>query len=303
MRTEQKLPIALGLAIILIVCVKAFLPTPFKNRELQKEFWVSKTHVDEQFATVIGGDSRVYRGFATEVFEEQTGASAYNFGYSSAGWSSEYLNFLWSKLDTSSSKATLILGLSPHSFTDRGAKNEHFHTFTSLSDFEIFRGIELSKYLKHFSPYKPEELVKSALGIPDETMYFEDFRSGGWVHSHKLPEDSTSAIPSYQKTFSENHVSSEMEAQFVHTVEAFIQDKHIRVIAYRSPTTNQMAGIEDSMSGFNETQLKGQLEAVGVEWIDFDNNRFRSYDGSHLHYEGALKLTQELAQFYLKNER
>jgi hypothetical protein len=295
MQTKHKLPIALGLAIILIICVKVVLPKPFKNRELQKEFWVSKTHVDKRFATVIGGDSRVYRGFSTEVFKEQTGVSAYNFAYSSAGWSKEYLNFLWSKLDTSSSKATLILGLSPHSFTGRGAKNEQFNTFASLSDFEVFRGTKLSKY-------KPEELVKGALGIPDETMYFEDFRSGGWVHSHKLPEDSTSAIPTYQKTFKGNHVSPQIEAQFVSTVGAFIQDKSIRVIAYRSPTTNQMADLEDSMSGFDETQLKGQLEAVGVECIDFDNNRFRSYDGSHLHYEAALQLTEELAEFYLKKE-
>ena len=302
MQTKHKLPIALGLAIILIVCVKAFLPKPFKNRELQKEVWVGKTHVDEQFTAVIGGDSRVYCGFATEAFEEQTGVSAYNFGYNSAGWSLDYLNFLLSKLDTCSSEATLIVGLSPHSFTDRGAENEQFNTFASLSDFEVFRGTELSKYLKFFSPYKPDELIKSALGIPDETMCFEDFRSGGWVRSHKLPEDSTSAIPSYQKSFRGNHVNPQVQAQFVSTVAAFIQDKSIRVIAYRSPTTNQIADIEDSMSGFNETRLKGQLEAVGVEWIDFDNNRFRSYDGSHLHYEAALQLTEELAEFYLEKE-
>lgn len=299
MRIERKLPAALGLSIVLIVCIKAFLPEPFKNRDVQKEFWVTKTHVDEKFNVAVGGDSRVYRGFSTEIFEKKTAASAYNFGYSSAGWSEEYLNFLVGKLDTTKSNATLILGLSPHSFTDRGANNKHFSTFTSLSDFEVFRGTELSKYLKEFAPYTPEELVKTLLNIPDETMYFEDFRSGGWVHSHKLPEDSTSAIPSYKKTFQSNHLNPEIEADFVDYLKRLIQENNIRVIAYRSPTTDQMESIEDSMSGFDEAKLKQQLQAIGVEWIDFKSGQFRSYDGSHLHYEGAIQLTTELADYYL----
>ncbi len=299
MRIERKLPAALGLSIVLIVCIKAFVPAPFKNRDVQKEFWVTKTHGDEKFSVVVGGDSRVYRGFATEIFEKKTATSAYNFGYSSAGWSKEYLNFLIDRLDTAKSDATLILGLSPHSFTHRGADNKHFKSFTSLSDFEVFRGTELSKYLKAFAPYTPEELVKALLRIPDETKYFEDFRSGGWVHSYKIPEDSTSAIPSYKKTFQSNHVNPEIEAEFIDYLNRLIQEKNIRVIAYRSPTTDQMESIEDSMSGFDEAKLKYQLQAVGVEWIDFDNGHFRSYDGSHLHYEGAIRFTTELADYYL----
>lgn len=301
MGARLKITSSLLLAAILIVCIKLFVPAPFKNRELKKEFWVGKTHTPEVFAVIVGGDSRVYRGFATEVFIEQTNATAHNLGYSSAGWSQEYLQFLLSKLDTNNSEPTLILGLSPHSFTDRGAKNEHFNTFASLSDFEIFRGTVLSQHLKHFSPYKPEELVKKAFGLKKKSTYFEDFRAGGWVHSYKVPEDSTSAIPSYKKTFKDNHVNPELISNFVETIDQFL-DQDIRVIIYRSPTTNQMEAIEDSMSGFDESALKAQLETVGAEWIDFNNNLYRSYDGSHLHYESAIQLTEELSNYYLHKD-
>lgn len=301
MTAKRKITTSLLLTACLIVCIKLFVPAPFKNRELKKEFWVGKTHTPQTFPVIAGGDSRVYRGFATEIFEEQTSTRAHNLGYSSAGWSSEYLQFLISKVDTSAAEPTIILGLSPHSFTKRGAKNEHYNTFATLSDFEIFRGTVLSKHLKHFSPFKPEELVKGIFGIEKKSTYFEDFRPGGWVHSHKVPEDSTSAIPSYQKTFRDNHVDSAVISNFVQTVDKLVK-RDLRIIIYRSPTTDQMEAIEDSMSGFNETRLKAQLVAVGAEWIDFNNNEYRSYDGSHLHYEAAIQLTEALSKHYLRIE-
>jgi len=54
--------------------------------------------------------------------------------------------------------------------------------------------------------------------------------------------------------------------------------------------------LENEISGFNEKEVKQRLNKIGVHWIMLKNEDYLSYDGSHLHYDSALKLSQLLGQ-------
>ncbi len=65
----------------------------------------------------------------------------------------------------------------------------------------------------------------------------------------------------------------------------------ISIIAFRPPSSIAMRNLEDSISGFDEEYIKRELEDMGVQWLDFREGDFNSYDGSHLHFESAKKLS------------
>lgn len=90
----------LGVTVVMFILLEIWLPAPAKNTELVNNFWLTKTHGNEQFNFVVGGDSRVYRGVSVDAIEKAVGADlqGHNLGYSSAGFSTEYMNFLTSRL-------------------------------------------------------------------------------------------------------------------------------------------------------------------------------------------------------------
>ena len=83
-----------------------------------------------------------------------------NLGYSSAGLSDEYLNFVVSKFNPESKNKILIIGISPLSLTKEAKKNEALKSYLELSKFDVFRYKYLSHFLEEFAPYKPLNLIK-----------------------------------------------------------------------------------------------------------------------------------------------
>jgi hypothetical protein len=188
-------------------------------------------------------------------------------------------------------KKILVLGISPHSFTLEGAKNELYHKHLDKGNFDIFKGLYLSKYLKHFAPYKAGELKDYLFNGASEEGYFEDFQEDGWVHSYRLPEDSLTAIQIYRKLFTEYQVSDTLISNFLVQIEE-IETSGIEVIAFRPPTFVMMTDLEDSLSGYSEQYMRQEMELRGCTWIDLDPTEFHTYDGSHLHYESAQRLSR-----------
>jgi len=286
----RKIQIVLGLSFLLFCLIKLVAPEPIQNKELVQEFWIQKTHANKNYNVVVGGDSRIYRGFSPEDLNEATnkGLSSINLGYSSAGFSSDYLDFCISKFDFNAETKVLILGITPHSLTKEGFKNKASEKYAVASTFEIFRYKYLSLILKHFSPYSPSEFFNRKT-----SNYQEQHNKNGWISSYYLEPDSSKALKSYAKTFLKYQVADNEISTFLNKIKE-IRTQDISIIAFRPPSTFAMRNLEDSISGFDEEYVKRELEVMGVKWLDFKDGDFNSYDGSHLHFESAKKLSRLL---------
>ena len=297
MKATRKIFYTTILVLLFVILIKLFLPAPFKNETLIDAFWISKTHLNANNNIVFGGDSRVYRGISCNAFLQEIPAdlTAYNFGYSSAGYSEAYLNLLETKLDLTNKNKIIVLGISPHSLTPSALKNEGLIEYKNINWFDQFKGLYLSPYLKYFSPYKIDELVNSFKGVKPEQIYVEDYEIDGWVKSDKFPADSTEALASYQTVFNNNQVNNYIVQNLMHKIVEW-NKKGISVVGFRPPTSMEMAKLEDSLSGFNEAKFKLDFSANGGHWIDVKNSDYVSYDGSHLNSISAEKFSHFLGK-------
>jgi len=275
------------ISLILIVVLKLTFPKPITNIEELNEFWITKTHGKGKYDIVVCGDSRIYRGFSIEALNEDLPLKyrGINLGYSSGGFSEEYLDFALSKLDTNSFCPVLVLGITPHSLTAEAFKNNAYHSYKSLGSFKIYKGSYLSFALKHFAPYKLQELIDDS-----KVNYMQECHSDGWIASSYLISDSTEALTSYKKTFSKYQIDNKEVDVFLSKIKD-ITSNGITVVAFRPPNTSVMRHLEDSISGFDERLVKQNLLGNSVIWLDFEDADFESYDGSHLHYKSAKKLS------------
>lgn len=280
------------LTAVLIVGVKLWFPEPAKNSEVINEFWLRKTHTTEKFNVVVGGDSRIYRGFSIDALlgELRADMSGINMGYASTGFGKDYMDVLEERLKNTGNRI-LVLGMTPHSFTLEAAKNEIYNKHKTTDRFGVFKGLYLSPYLKHFAPYSVSELRDKWLRKPEGEGYFEEFISNGWVKSYRIPEDSMIAVDIYRRIYNDYQVSDSLIDDFFDRVSK-IRKKGIQVIAYRPPTFDAMTDVEDSLSGYNEAYMRSEMEKRGCLWLETKNADYHTYDGSHLHYLSAEKLAR-----------
>ena len=124
-------------------------------------------------------------------------------------------------------------------------------------------------------------------------QYFEKFHDSGWVASHTIPKDTSRALNSYRKSFSNNTVSDQGIRKLLQQIKHW-KDKGIKVYGFRPPTTRSMVLLEEELSGFNEEGFVRSFEAAGGIWLSFEEEYFNTYDGSHLHFEEAKKLSGKL---------
>ena len=297
MSAKHKISILIILSILLITGVKLFLPEPEENTELINEFWIKKTFQKTKKNIVVGGDSRVYNGISINKLQQgiKQKCSGLNLGYLGAGFSPEYLDFLLSRLDLNSQPKIMILGITPHSLTEKAAKNEAFHQYKDIDRKDRYIALYLSKYLKQLAPYKPWEIVKKLKYRNTNEVGFANFTSTGWVASYKFPADSLQALVDYTRTFNKYKISQNVIDELLLKITE-IKKMNVSIIAFRVPSTYQMEKLEKSLSGFDEEYLKKEFEKAGAFWLEFNNSDFVSYDGSHLHYLSAEKLSLQLGE-------
>jgi len=113
------------------------------------------------------------------------------------------------------------------------------------------------------------------------------------VASAKQNSSHIEGLASYKKTFSKYQVNPFNVEVFLEQVKVIVS-KGVKVIAFRPPSSEVLRALEDEVSGFDETYVKQRLKATGVDWLDFDDADFESYDGSHLHYNSAIKLSKKI---------
>lgn len=299
---KNKILKSLIITIIIVVLVKLILPEHKSNQQITDEFWFHKTHGSTKYNIVVGGNSRIYRGVSIASLLEpiDNNLNGINLGYSSAGFSSEYLDFVFSRIDLKAEHKFVLLGITPGSLTEKAALNKHFNEIKNISETELLKKSYLTNFLS-LEPYKPLELITIAQNqngfIEEEKGYFSRYHKSGWVESYKLDSDSTEALPKYRKYYEpeEEIVSPGVVNVLLQKIEELVS-QDIHVIAFRPPTTLQMEALEDSLLSFNEELFKQEIVAAGGIWLDFDSEDFNSYDGSHLHYLSAEKFSTQLGE-------
>lgn len=293
----RNIKITVLVTLILIVLFKILLPIPEKNQEEMDQFWYSKTFAKSEYDIVVCGDSRVYRGISIEDLKKpsQKQLEAINLGYSSGGMSSEYLKFAVSKFNKKAKNKILVIGLTPHSLTQEAFKNEALHEKMKVAPAQQFRYHYLSSFLKSFSPYKPIDLISHK-----KDNYREEYMPGGWIASSYIIPDSTYAWESYRKTFTDYQVQQKQVDSFLSDLKKY-KNQGIKIVAFRPPSTLGMRQLEDSLSKFNENQLKTAINELGGVWIEFRDGDFVSYDGSHLEKKSAQKLSRIIGETLKRN--
>jgi len=286
MTANKKIYSTILLSLLSIVLIKLFVPAPYINKELKNEYWTNKTFGKNKTNIVVGGDSRVYRGVSTtHLLDSCQSLTAVNLGYSSAGFNSEYFNFLYDRMDTTSSENIMLLGITPHSFLEKHMSNDALNFYKSKTSSEIFSGLYYAPLLKHFPPYSPFELFDDST----ET-YIINYRKGGFAASNNLAGDFDYTYWKYWDTFRKEKVSDSLINVFFDDIKRF-QDRGVKIIAFQPPVPAHMMEIEDGHSGFKREEFKSRFKNEGGLWIEIVDSLYSSYDGSHLHYRDAEKLS------------
>ena len=291
MTAITKIYLTICLALIAIFCIKIFVPAPYINKEMQNEFWIKKTHASTLKNIVIGGDSRTYRSVSTkQLLEGQSNFTAVNLGYSGGGFNSEYLQFMYKRIDTISQVRIMVFGITPHAFLKKSSKNDQMIEYQKKTSSEIFSGKHYASFLKHFPPYTPYELFDDS----SET-YLINYHQDGYAASDNLNGDFDYTYWRYWDTFSKEKVTDSLVNIFIRDITEY-QKKGITIIAFEPPTTPHMKEIETNHSGLNMTDFINKLKENNVHWINVDDSLYKSYDGSHIFHDDAERLSEFLGE-------
>tara|TARA_B110000046_G_scaffold184836_1_gene224466 strand:+ start:2485 stop:3414 length:930 start_codon:yes stop_codon:yes gene_type:complete len=297
MGNKTKIYFSLLLACVLYISLKIILPQSDVTEMKENSFWLKKTLDNSTYNVVVGGDSRIYRGINPSRIEEnfKENITAINLGYSSAGYSAQYLNFLESRLDPNSKYKIMLLGVTPHSLVEKAAENEHLNECINKGKFEYHKSVFFEEFLLFFTTYSPARLtqiedVENNLEAETDGVQ-ETYLSNGWVKCHKTKIDSSEAINSYIKTFKTNKFDSLVFEDMLNALQR-IKENGVHIYWFRPPCAFEMKMLENEQSGFNEEYVKTELTKLGVLWLNFEDTTFVSYDGSHLQDYSADQLSK-----------
>ncbi len=280
------------MALLLSVLVATTRPEKDHSNFMHDWFWVNKTHFLAKGSILFVGDSRTYRGISpasvNEIFPDY---KTLNLGYSSGGLNTAAFEFAAKQLDTTSNFNVIVLGVSPYSLTEEARKNEHLLQELQRPTAEIMERKYVNPYLTIFEPIKIVDYQSK-----DPINYFRIFHDDGWVESYKEPYDDEEALVPYRTSLKATQLSETSMNETMDFVEK-ASNNGIKIYAFRPPTTQKMEALENEVLGFDEKAFQKSFENRGGIWIEIpDRYSFTSYDGSHLHFDSAKKLSNYLAK-------
>ena len=263
------------------------------------KFWVEKTQWQNIANVVIAGDSRTYRGVSPAILESYlSDLKALNYGFASAGYSEDYLNAIENVLSDTDKQKIIILCITPHSLTSSAASDNEFIEYYQKSDKDKFLLKTFGSFYGFFKPMTFERgqvtnLLNSGL---KKTHYYEDYKINGWVASSKKPENPNEALEIYSRVFKKSGaVSTEIINGLIKRVEKW-HEVGISVYGLRLPTSSEMVYLENKLTHFNEKNFIDKFENAGGIWLTLTQNKYHSYDGSHLRVDAAIQLSEDIAR-------
>jgi len=295
MTPKLKIILLTPITLILMLAIKLFIPAE-ENVKTEKEYlWTLKTHNPDKFDIIIMGDSRIYRGISPEYLTKKLPeTTAINLGFSSAGFSNLYFNFAEKKLKEETKNKVILIGISPHSLTPSALKNEELKSYLNKSKTDVFKTISLANVYKTANSITPSQIINNLSSTNKQyKKYNQEFYTNGWVKSSNNKPNINIALYKYKNIFTNNKVSEEAINNLSIQINKWTK-KGIKVICFRPPSTIEMEQLEDSLSGYNESEISRKIITNGGYWININSKNYVSYDGSHLHYESAIKLSEKL---------
>lgn len=294
---------SLVLASILIFLFGSIKPEPVDplvaSREASNWFWTYKVHNKNVYDMVLIGDSRLYRGISPSAMQDVLGKDfrILNFGFSSGGINKRMIKEALNRLDVNSKRKTVVLAVTPFSLTTEAAKNEHFLKEFTRPKEDVIQRLAYSPWWDFFKPVTPSLVRDFLLGKQKAPpiLYYQDFYSDGWVGSRTIPSDPDRAIKSYVKTFEKYQVDNNLINELCEQVRV-LKARDINVFAFRPPVSNSMLALESKMSGFDQRRFVEQFHLNGGMWIDIHSSGYKTYDGSHMFKDSAIKYSTELAR-------
>ena len=303
MNSKNKLLLTPVLLLVIVMIISQ-LGSPKYSKVTEELFWLEKVYSDNKNAIVIGGDSRVSRGVSPECLIEglqnKDSLTCQNFGFHSAGYSQEYLDFLFSKLDFSKNDPpVLLLGITPNSLTENARRN------TQLKQYQTFDNLEKDK-LQTFdflysliSPFRTKEVLRSIFNIDAPEEVTITYHQDGWEEVYFTKIDSNIAFESYNEIFTDNEVINNSVMEFIINLKE-IKKKNVKIVLFKPPTSFSIDFIEDQKSKFDELLFIDELSKIDVHYYEFDKKNFTCSDGSHLQPKSAKEFSNQLSKILKK---
>ncbi len=248
--------------------------SPKFDQKLKEEvFWTNKVHNKEKYDFVIMGDSRSLRGINPSLMN--TGLNGFNFSFPSAGLNEFYLK---KSLDKLKKGGSLIISMTPFSFTKKAYRNEKIKEYLNLSFLE--QQINKNYKLKRaFSGITKEKFNNK----PDK--HIKEFKLNGYVATKVEKNNPESGVDTYKRNFSNQKYSVEKLKTFIAILDQYRKDYEIYLV--RMPVYSKVLDIENTLGKFDEELVKKLVIENSLKWIDSFEQEFETYDGSHLTIEAA----------------
>ena len=297
---DKRVIITVLLALLFSASIGIYYHT-LPTREIEKKFFTYKIHSSNTYQLIVAGDSRVYRGVSSKILEDSLKLSSFNLGFSSAVFEKKLYNLIEKKIDKTSNKKVIILGITPLSLMNSKNPNGHIFRINKMKKEEVIDYLYLFPLKKFFSPTNPISLYdKVILKKKPLRNYNQDFKiKEGWVASDYEKRDPYFALRSYKKTFSSRMYDKVMVQHLKAHVKMW-KTQGIEVYGFIPPSSINMEELERNKSRFNDTLVIKQLLNAGAKWIRLDSI-YHSYDGSHLIKKDAETLSKEIA-YKIKNK-
>jgi hypothetical protein len=309
--------LALCVGLLLFILIANFRPKPvavtvlplsynpiFESNPVSERFWVMKAQAPTHFDMIAMGDSRIYRGLSPQAMQTiLQGQRILNFGFSGGGLNPEMYSAAELRLDSNSHQKSILFGVSPQTLCPRTEANDHFLQEMRRPPDYIFLHLYWMPLVNLFEPVHLSDLSNPVFQdkSQDQEGYYLEFHDDGWVASWTIPEYPDSQIDSYRSIFSTTQVSPRLVQDLLDQTQQWVA-QGIKVYAYRPPTSQAMADLENQVSGFDEIDFSARFEAAGGVWFSIPLALYHSYDGSHLVKASAVQLSVDIARLIKQSE-
>lgn len=298
---RQRILLSLGLTVVLLAIGGWYFP-PIPSSSMQSDwFWSNKIAPNQTFDLVFIGDSRIYRGIDPDLVVKELveidSFRGFNYGFSSAGLDTSFLNAGAALLTPNTKQKIIVLGVTASSLADENLANPHHWQEKKRHPIEIWQRKNINTYLSYFDPTSPVVLRNTYQG--KRSGYYQDYHANGWIASDKLPRDEWIGYWYLQNTYPNVKFSRSVRENLIEKVAKW-NAEGIKVFGFRPPAAAHFEAVETQC--YPEKALKTQFEAIGGTWIEIpQRTSYITYDGNHLEQESARRLSSFIGKAIKKS--
>lgn len=261
-----------------------------------RRYWIEKAQSKKKYTLLFAGDSRVFRGISPDDFEKALkGYKGYNLGFSSNGYSIEYMDEIERRLDCSVSKPIVVLGITAYGFTEKGFRSDHFKAERMRPREDVIQYMYLTSVNEYFARVSPLTLIRRMFNKPKPKNFQITYHYNGWMESYWIQPDTMNAYPVYQTIFNGNICKRDYIEVLLDRVNKWTEEG-ILVFGFRPPATHYLLQLEEQMGEFDARGFESEFQNAGGIWLTFPANKYNTFDGCHLDNASARKLSYDMGE-------